>query len=112
MNETDPLRSLLREWEAPEPSQGLDARVQDAFGRMHTPSIWNHLWRMRVSVPVPILAAAGFLVVIALMIQFRSNLPSQQISSLPQLATRIDAPGFKPLPNGKAQIVLVKEFKK
>ncbi len=112
MNEIDPLRSLLREWEAPEPSHALDARVQVAFRRMHTPSLWNHLWRMRVSVPVPILAVAVLVVVIALMIQFRSNPPSQYMSSPPQLATRIDAPGFQPLPNGNAQIILVKEFKK
>lgn len=112
MNEIDPLRSFLREWKAPEPSQAFDARVQDAFRRMHTPSIWNHLWRMRVSVPVPILAAAGLVVMIMLMIQFRSNPPSQNISILSQLATRIDAPGFQPLPNGNAQIVLVKELKK
>jgi hypothetical protein len=112
MNKIDPLRSLLREWEVPEPSQALDTSMRDAFRQMHTPSIWNHLWRMQVSVPVPILAAAVLVVMIALMIQFRSNPSSQRMLSFPQLATRIDAPGFQPLPNGNAQIVLVKEFNK
>ena len=46
MNQPDPLDPLLQEWEAPEPSRALDARVRSAFQSRPRPFSWrSRLWR-------------------------------------------------------------------
>ena len=51
----DKLRSVLREWEAPQPSPAMDARVRAAWRGAHRPA-WKNIWTARVSIPVPAMA--------------------------------------------------------
>jgi len=88
MNASDPLRDLLREWEAPEPSPELDARVRGRY-------------RAARRKPFPALAAL-LLILAALLLQFRSLPPHR-------LVTRLDATGFQPLPNGAIRVVSIGE---
>lgn len=59
MKEDDPLDSLLREWKAPEPTEELDRRVTSAYRFAMRPSVWQRCWRMRVSIPLPVLVPAA-----------------------------------------------------
>ena len=60
MREPDSLEALLREeWKSPEPSAALDQRVISAYRTAVRPSAWRLFWRLRISVPVPVLLAAG-----------------------------------------------------
>ena len=71
MMETDPLKNVLREWEAPEPPDELAARVRAAYRAEYRPSPWKVFWMTRVSVPAPALAVLAILI-LALFLQFRS----------------------------------------
>jgi hypothetical protein len=107
MTERDPLNTLLREWKAPEPAPGMDRRVVEAYRATRTPPAWRGFWKMRISIPVPILLAA--MVVFALLLWFRSK-PAQDVpSSAGDVVTHLNATGFEPLPNGEARIVAIKE---
>ena len=75
MNEKDPLRSLLHEWEAPKPSAALKARIRADY-RAGRPTFWERLWSFRVTIPVPVLAAAVLLIVGGFWLERRS-VPSQ-----------------------------------
>jgi len=66
MKEHDPLNSVLREWEAPEPPSAVDARVRAAYRQAHRPSLWRRIWSARVTIPVPVLAAALLLIAAAI----------------------------------------------
>lgn len=101
MSEIDPLRPVLREWEAPEPSAALDARVLGGFRAAVTPSPWVRFWTARVSMPVPVLAVAVLVLAIVLFIQVR---PAPPVASSPGLVTRLEATGFQPLPDGEARV--------
>lgn len=115
MTEFDPLRPVLREWEAPEPPLGMDARVRAAYRTARPASSWRRIWSVRVSVPAPVLAAL-LLVIAALLLQFRSAPPAPRpalrldstLVALPGgqgYVTRLDATGFQPLPDGAARVV-------
>lgn len=109
MTERDPLNKLLREWKAPEPAPGVDERMADAYRGAfpsRTPA-WLGFWKMRISVPVPILLAA--VVVFALFLWFRSTPAPATPSNAGEIVTRLTATGFEPLPNGEARIVPIKE---
>jgi hypothetical protein len=109
MTERDPLNTLLREWKAPEPTPGMDERVVDAYRAAFPPRTpaWRGFWKMRISIPVPILLAA--MVVFALLLWFRST-PAPNVSGdAGEIVTRLNATGFQPLPNGEARIVPIKE---
>jgi hypothetical protein len=114
--ESDPLRSILHQWEAPEPTLGMDARVLAAYRSAQRRSLWRRIWTARVTIPAPVLAALLIVVLGALAIQIRSSwlAPRQPVGSGPELVlvprgggyvTRLDATGFQPLPNGTARIV-------
>ena len=77
MKEHDPLNSVLREWEAPEPPSAVDARVRAAYRQAHRPSLWRRIWSAQVTIPVPVLAAV-FLLLLApvLWLQFRFRPPA------------------------------------
>jgi hypothetical protein len=75
MSENDPLRSVLREWKAPEPSEALDERVRGAFRVLRAPSLWAWFLRARVSVPVPVLAAVVLLIAVACLLGKLSPCP-------------------------------------
>lgn len=111
MMENDPLNSVLRDWEAPAPPTAMDARVLAAYRTAYRPayrsSPWWRFWSARVSIPVPALAAL-LVIVTALWFQFRVPPPVVQ----PGVAapgegylTRIEAAGFRPLPDGATRVI-------
>ena len=108
MNEQDPLRSLLQEWEAPEPSAALDARVRAAYRAWPRPTFWERLWSFRVSIPVPVLAAAVLLIAAGLWLE-RRLLPPQHPAPVEPAAggymTRLETAGFQPLPDGEIRVI-------
>lgn len=101
MTDMDPLRPLLREWEAPEPSAALDARVRAGFRASIGPSAWRRFLTARVSIPVPVLAATVVLLALAWLIQPR---PEPAAPTSPGVITRLEATGFQPLPDGEARV--------
>ena len=103
MKEQDPLSSLLREWEAPEPSSTLNARVREVWPGKPRPSWWRRIWSVRVSIPVPALAAL-LLIVTALWFQFRPNPPGVAAPG-GSYVTRIESAGFRPLPDGETRVI-------
>jgi len=109
MSENDPLRAVLQEWKAPEPSAALDDGVRAGFRAMQPPSACARFWSMRVSVPLPALAAAALMLLVAAawLVAFR---PSRSVAParLPGVVTRLEATGFQAVPDGPA---LVREIK-
>ena len=108
MNEQDPLRSLLHEWEAPEAPAALEARVRAAYRAGRRPTIWERLWSIRVSIPAPVLAAAVLLIVAALWLERQSLLPQGPAANTPgggAYMTRLEAAGFQPLPDGEIRVI-------
>jgi hypothetical protein len=108
MSENDPLKAVLREWQAPEPSAALDQRIRAGFLAMRSASRWARFWSARVSVPVPVLAAVLLLAAVAWLVESRPAVqpvpPSQ-----PGVVTRLEATGFQPEPNGAARVEEVKQ---
>ena len=107
MNEKDPLRSLLHEWEAPEPSAAHDARVLAAYRAGRRPAFWERLWTFRVSIPVPVLAMA-LLVAAGLWLGRRPAEPQRPAVAAPAAGgymTRLETAGFQPLPDGEIRII-------
>jgi hypothetical protein len=112
MKEPDPLDTLLREWKSPEPAEELDRRVVEAYrsaARPQRPSlgIWQQFWTMRVSVPAPAFVAAA-LAIFTLFLWLRPAASPKTSDAV----TQLNASGFQPLPNGKAQIVPAVEIQK
>jgi hypothetical protein len=103
MNEHDPLRPLLHEWQAPEPSPALDARVRAAF-RGRRASFWERLWTFRVTIPVPVLAAALLLIAAGVWLERRSNPPVRPAAPSGYI-TRLESAGFQPLPDGATRVI-------
>ncbi len=108
MNEKDPLRPLLHEWEAPEPSAALEARIRAGYSAGWRPTLWERLWSFRVSIPVPVLAAAVLLIVAGFWLERRS-VPSRNSFPVAPAAggymTRLEAVGFQPLPDGEIRVI-------
>jgi hypothetical protein len=104
MMENDPLRSMLREWQAPEPPAELESRLRTKFRARHQRSPWAAFWRLRISIPAPALAVFG-LVLLALFLQFRTAPAPVSPRAGGGYVTRLDATGFQPLPNGAARVV-------
>ena len=111
MNEHDPLKTLLREWKAPEPPPALDARVRAAYRDAVKPSPWQRLWSFRISIPVPVLAAALLLVAIGVWLQSRSGPPVRTAPASPGYVTRMESAGFQPLPDGATRVIRAGEVK-
>lgn len=107
MNEKDPLRSLLHEWKAPEPSAALDARVRAAYSGGRRPTFWGRLWSFRISIPVPVLAAAVLLIAAGFWLERRSVPPQSPAPIAPAggYMTRLEAAGFQPLPDGEIRVI-------
>ena len=110
MKEQDPLNTLLREWEAPEPRPALDARVRAAYREAVRPPWWRKLWSFRVSIPVPVLAAALLLVMVGLWLT-RSAPPARPAAAPPGYVTRLESAGFRPLPDGATRVIRAGEVK-
>lgn len=81
------LQRLLKRWEAPAPSADLDARVWSSFRQSKPALRWKWL---------PVAAALLLGVGIAGYWSARSNTGIQ---------TRMDADGFRPIPNGAITVV-------
>ena len=112
MTEPDPLDSVLREWQAPEPSAGLDREVLAAY-RFAVPRptpFWQRFWTRRISVPAPALLATA-IAIFGLFIWLR---PLAQPSSPDPsgVVTQLSATGFQPLPNGDARVIPAMEVQK
>ena len=106
MSENDPLRAVLREWRAPEPSGALDERVRSGFRAARGPSVWARFLTARVSLPVPVLAVAMVLIAMAWLVEFRPTPPAPRRQ--PGVVTRLEATGFQPVPDG---VALVEDIK-
>ena len=107
MNERDPLRTLLQEWEAPEPSAALDQRVLAAY-HARRGSFWRGLWSFRVSIPAPVLAAAVLMILVGFWIDRRSVPPQRPTPVAPAAGgymTRLETAGFQPLPDGDIRVI-------
>jgi hypothetical protein len=111
MKEHDPLNTLLREWEAPDASAALDVRVRAVYRDALKPSLWRRLWSFRVSIPVPVLAAALLLVIVGVWLQTRSAPPVRTAPASPGYVTRLDSAGFQPLPDGATRVIRAGEVK-
>jgi hypothetical protein len=112
MTKPDPLDSVLREWQAPEPSAGLDREMLAAY-RSAVPRstpFWQRFWSARISVPAPALLAAT-IAILGLFIWLR---PITQPSSPDPsgVVTQLNATGFRPLPNGDARVIPAMEVLK
>ena len=110
MSENDPLRAVLREWKAPEPSAELDGRVRAGFRASRRPSAWERFWSARISVPVPVLA---MLLLIAALLAVKYGAARRSTAETPSrpgsYVTQLNAAGFQPVPNGEARVITVKE---
>jgi hypothetical protein len=105
MNEHDPLHSVLREWEAPQPSPAMDARALANF-RGRRPPFWRRFWSFRVSIPVPVLTAVLLVMAAGLWLQSRSRPPAPPSSIAPSgYVTRLESAGFQPLPDGATRVI-------
>jgi len=108
MNEKDAFRSLLHEWEAPDPSPALEARVRAAYRARRRPTLWERLWSFRVSIPAPVLVAAAFLIAAGFWLEWRPVPPQNPAPSSPAAGgymTRLETAGFEPLPDGEIRII-------
>ena len=107
MNEKDPLSSLLHEWEAPGPSASLDTRVRAAYRAWRRPTFWVRLWSFRVSIPMPVLAAAVLLIAAGLWLARQPAAPQRPAPAAPAVGymTRLESAGFQPLPDGEIRII-------
>jgi membrane-associated protease RseP (regulator of RpoE activity) len=110
MNEPDPLNSLLKEWQAPDPSPAGEARVRAAYRAVQRPSLWQRLWSARITIPVPVLAALLLVVVAAwwLLPVARSVTVRPASTATPTsggYVTRVEAAGFQPLPDGAVRVI-------
>jgi hypothetical protein len=112
MNEPEPLDTLLREWKAPEPAAGLDQRVAAAYrSAVRRPAPWKQFWKMRISIPAPVLVAAA-LVLFALFFWLRPAVAPVTSPEPSGVVTRLNALGFEPLPDGQARVLPVSELQK
>jgi hypothetical protein len=115
MKEHDPLNSVLREWEAPEPSAAVDARVHAAYRAAHRPSLWRRIWSAQVTIPVPVLAAALLLLAPVLWLQLRTQPPAPRPATATSTGagymTRIETTGFQPLRDGATRVIRSGEWK-
>ena len=108
MNEKDPLRSLLHEWEAPEAPAALAAQVRAVFRAGRRRPFWERLWSFRVSIPAPVLAAAVLLIAAGLWLERRPVPPQNPAPAAPAgggYMTRLEATGFEPLPDGEIRVI-------
>jgi hypothetical protein len=83
------LQRVLRQWEAPAPRPGLDARVWSAFRRSQGPR--RRKW-------LPIAAGVLFAVVAA-------HLWMGQPRHSVRIETRVQAAGFRPIAEGKITVM-------
>jgi hypothetical protein len=112
MMDDDPLRPLLHEWQAPEPSAGMDARIRAAY-------LAKTAKARRSGGTGYVVLAAALLSAAALAIAIRPMPPAarpepeliEPAYSQPGYVTRLGTSGFRPLPDGAARVVPAGEVK-
>ena len=110
MKEQDPFHTLLQKWEAPELPAALDARVRAAYRDAVKPTLWQRMWSFRISIPVPVLAAALLLVMAGVWLT-RSGPPARPASAPSGYVTRLESAGFQPLPEGATRVIRAGDVK-
>jgi len=85
------LRAMLRQWKAPAPTGQLDERVWSEFRGSRPPG--RRRW---------LAVAAGVLLVAGALVKLHSGPRPQHSSSI---ETRVDAAGFRAVPNGTITVV-------
>lgn len=103
-HQEDPLSPLLREWQAPDPPPGMDAKMLAAFRRRTTRNSnwWAALWSARISIPVPVLA--GLLIVLFAAANWLRR-PAAPVPVPDSYVTRLEAVGFQPLRDGPVRVI-------
>jgi len=113
-DEADPrLRSLLREWQAPDVSRSLDARVLDSYRReVNRQPFWARFFTTSVRVPLPLAVAVMALLAIALALAVRTpdvgrTLPAQHVEapSDEPIVVRTNLAGFEALEEVSVSVV-------
>jgi hypothetical protein len=111
MKDKDSLNTLLHEWEAPDAPASMDARVRAAYREFVRPSVWQQVWRFRVSIPIPLLAAVLLLAAVGVWLQSRSGEPTRPATAPTGYMTRLESAGFRPLPDGAVRVIRSGEVK-
>lgn len=101
------LQELLREWKAPDPNAALDERVRARFRQLN-PSFWRRIWTMRISIPVPAMAAILLLAAAVLWLGPRPS-PPHAAAPVRDYGNKVQSAGFEPLPDGAARVIEMKE---
>ena len=107
MTDDERLRALLRESATPTPGAALDGRILAAYRALHPP-LWRRIWTMRISVPMPVMAAAMVLLVAVLWFALRQPSPTANAPAS-HYAHKTESAGFQPLPDGAARVIEVKD---
>ncbi len=113
-HDCDPaLRSVLREWEAPEVPSSLDARVVDSYRRkVNREPFWRRFFTTSVRVPLPMAVAVMMLLAIALALAVsrpgtERTLPAQYVQAPADqpIVVRTDLAGFEPVEEVNVSVV-------
>jgi len=107
------VRSLLREWEAPEVPASLDARVLDSYRRkVNREPFWRRFFTASVRVPLPVAVAVMALLVIALALAMsrpgvERTLPGQYVKAPADqpIVARTSLAGFEPVEEVNVSVV-------
>jgi len=107
------LRSVLREWRAPEVPPSLDARVRDSYRRkVNREPVWRRFFSTSVRVPLPLAVAVMALLVIALALAIsrpgvQPALPAQYVQAPADqpLVVRTNLAGFEPADEVNVSVV-------
>ncbi|HEY4365003.1 MAG TPA: hypothetical protein VGN17_28830 [Bryobacteraceae bacterium] len=111
MKEHDELDALLREWKPPAPAEELDRRVAARYRAAVRRPLWREFWKLRISVPAPVLLAA-VAAIVALVFWLRPTAARSMPAATPGTGSSLTAGGFQPLPNGEARVVPVSEVQR
>lgn len=107
------LRSVLRQWEAPDVPASLDARVLESYRRQTSREpLWRRFFTTSVRVPLPVAVAAMALLMIALALVVsrpvsERSLPAQQVQAPADqpIVVRTSLAGFEPVEDVNLSVV-------
>ena len=107
------LRSVLREWKAPEVPASLDARVLDSYRRkVNREPFWRRFFTASVRVPLPLAVAVMMLFAVALALALsrpgvQSAVPAQYVQAPADqpIVARTSLAGFEPMEEVNVSVV-------
>ena len=107
MKEDDPLDSLLREWNAPEPGEELDQRMISAYRSAVRPPARQGFWKMRVSIPLAALVPAALgILALFFWLGLSSNMPGHAPAPTPtQPVPAVSFADFQPVQQLEPHII-------